>query len=29
MKKIYKHYNHAVGLATVHLVWIPCRRRKV
>jgi putative transposase len=29
MKKIYNHYNHCVGLATVHLVWIPCRRRKV
>jgi putative transposase len=29
MKKIYKHYNHCLGLATVHLVWIPCRRRKV
>jgi putative transposase len=25
----YKHYNHAIGLATVHLVWIPCRRKKV
>ena len=29
MKKAYKHYNHAVGLATVHLIWIPCRRRRV
>lgn len=29
MKTSYRHYNHAVGLATVHLVWIPCRRRKV
>jgi putative transposase len=25
----YRHYNHAVGLATVHLVWIPCRRKKL
>ncbi|NJL19700.1 MAG: IS200/IS605 family transposase [Leptolyngbyaceae cyanobacterium SM1_3_5] len=25
----YKHYRHAVGLATVHLIWIPCRRKKV
>lgn len=25
----YRHYNHAVGLAVVHLVWIPKRRRKV
>jgi putative transposase len=29
MKNNYRHYNHAVGLATVHLVWIPCRRRRV
>ena len=29
MKKTYKHYNHAVGLATVHLVWIPCRRKRL
>ena len=29
MKKDYKHYNHAVGLATVHLIWIPCRRKKI
>lgn len=29
MKKAYKHYNHCLGLATVHLVWIPCRRRRV
>ncbi len=29
MKNSYKHYNHSVGLATVYLVWIPCRRRKV
>jgi putative transposase len=29
MKTSYRRYNHAVGLATVHLVWIPCRRRKV
>ncbi len=29
MQNNYKHYNHAVGLATVHLVWIPCRRRRV
>jgi len=25
----YRHYNHSVGLAVVHLVWIPKRRRKV
>lgn len=25
----YKHYNHSVGLACVHLVWIPKRRKKV
>ncbi|MEM9151782.1 MAG: IS200/IS605 family transposase [Cyanobacteria bacterium P01_F01_bin.3] len=25
----YKHYRHSVGLATVHLIWIPCRRKKV
>mgnify|MGYP000323787634 FL=1 len=25
----YRHYNHAVGLCTVHLVWIPKRRKKV
>lgn len=29
MKKTYNHYRHSIGLATVHLVWIPCRRRKV
>ncbi|MGL5074678.1 MAG: IS200/IS605 family transposase [Waterburya sp.] len=29
MKTNYKHYNHAVGLATVHLVWIPCRRKRI
>lgn len=29
MKPVYNHYNHSVGLATVHLVWIPCRRRRV
>jgi len=29
MKTIYKHYNHCLGLATVHLVWIPCRRKRV
>lgn len=29
MKKVYKHYNHSTGLATVHLVWIPCRRKRV
>ena len=29
MKKVYKHYNHAVGLATVHLVWTPCRRKRI
>jgi putative transposase len=25
----YKHNNHSVGLATVHLVWIPKRRKPV
>ncbi|MGL5075995.1 MAG: IS200/IS605 family transposase, partial [Waterburya sp.] len=25
----YKHYQHSIGLATVHLVWIPCRRKPV
>ncbi len=29
MKTVDNHYNHAIGLATFHLVWIPCRRRKV
>jgi putative transposase len=28
-EKGYRHNNHSVGLATVHLVWIPKRRRKV
>jgi hypothetical protein len=25
----YRHYNHAVGLSVVHLIWIPKRRKKV
>lgn len=25
----YRHSNHSVGLATVHLVWIPKRRKPV
>lgn len=25
----YRHSDHSVGLATVHLVWIPKRRRPV
>lgn len=25
----YRHNNHSVGLAHVHLVWIPKRRKKV
>jgi putative transposase len=25
----YRHKNHSVGLATVHLVWIPKRRKPV
>ena len=29
METKYKHYNHAIGMATVHLVWIPCRRKRV
>lgn len=28
-EKGYRHNNHSVGLATVHLVWIPKRRKKV
>ncbi|MGK7926308.1 MAG: IS200/IS605 family transposase [Spirulina sp.] len=27
--KSYRHSNHSVGLAHVHLVWIPKRRKKV
>jgi putative transposase len=23
------HHNHSIGIATVHLCWIPCRRKKV
>jgi putative transposase len=29
MESSYKHYNHCLGNCTVHLVWIPCRRKKV
>jgi putative transposase len=29
MNKTYKRYNHCLGAATVHLVWIPCRRRAI
>lgn len=25
----YRHGNHSVGLATVHLVWIPKRRKSI
>ena len=25
----YRHYNYAVGLNVVHLIWIPKRRKKV
>lgn len=25
----YRHNNHSVGLATVHLVWIPKRRKPI
>lgn len=25
----YQHYNHSLGLAIVHLVWIPKRRSKI
>lgn len=25
----YRHYNHSLGLAVVHLVWIPKRRKSV
>jgi putative transposase len=25
----YNHNNHSVGVATVHLVWIPKRRKPV
>nr|WP_293163532.1 hypothetical protein [Okeania sp. SIO2C9] len=28
-QKIYRHGNHSIGLAHVHLVWIPNRRKKV
>ncbi|MDJ0517069.1 MAG: IS200/IS605 family transposase [Trichodesmium sp. MO_231.B1] len=28
-QKKYRHSNHSVGLAHVHLVWIPKRRKKV
>jgi putative transposase len=23
------HNNHSVGIATVHLCWIPCRRKRI
>jgi putative transposase len=23
------HNNHSIGIATVHLCWIPCRRKRV
>jgi putative transposase len=26
---VYRHNNHSVGLATIHLVWIPKRRKPV
>jgi putative transposase len=29
MKSVYNHYNHCLGASSVHLVWIPCRRRRV
>lgn len=29
MESSCKRYDRAIGLATVHLVWIPCRRRRV
>jgi putative transposase len=25
----YRHYNHSLGLAVVHLVWLPKRRKPV
>lgn len=25
----YRHYNHSLGLAVVHLVWIPKRRKPI
>ncbi len=25
----YRHYNHSLGLAIIHLVWIPKRRKPV
>ena len=28
-KREYRHNNHSVGSATVHLVWIPKRRKPV
>lgn len=27
--KQYRHSSHCVGMATVHLVWIPKRRKPV
>jgi putative transposase len=29
MKDSYRHFNHCLGTVTVHLVWIPCRRKCV
>ena len=29
MSDSYRHYGHSVGTVCVHLVWIPCRRKKV
>ena len=29
VKSTYRHFNHAIGSATVHLVWIPCRRKRL
>jgi putative transposase len=27
--RVYTHINHSVGMATVHLVWVPKRRKSV
>ncbi|WP_375339358.1 hypothetical protein [Okeania hirsuta] len=29
LSKEYRHNNHSVGLAHVHLVWIPQGRKKL
>lgn len=29
METSYRRFNHCLGTCTVHLVWIPCRRKHV